>query len=483
MTNIKHKAYMLDTSIILDDTKNILRIYDNGQNYIFISNIVLAELNNKKDDAFSEVGFQAREFFRITDNNRGKTISIDELPEVLKFKNIENDKYYLLFADFSTKSSDDFESVPIYVVYREEYRAEKSFHQNHGLNDAKIAEITNDYNLKLLTNDISFKISAQIQGLNADSLKNYQVENANEIEFFHEITYKNIEDIVLENENFSNYEQFQLNEIIEDNNQTYESGVKKYAFYINKKLELIDFDKDFGENFDNELVKPMNIEQKFYFLMMTRLDNYITVAGGSTGSGKTLIALQAGLKLFKDGLIDGIIYARNTVAVEDRYSSLGFRKGDEKQKLGYFMYPLYNAINFTIENMTKNITKLKLENIGIENNMLKQSATENFMQKYNIETIDIAHLRGTTISRKFVIIDESQNMTTSTLKLIGTRIGEGTRLLITGDINQIDHPYLFKTRNALSLMLKKAKDDNFIAGIQLRHTIRSKIADWFDKQL
>jgi len=375
------------------------------------------------------------------------------------------------------------ESIPIYVIYREEYRAEKSYHQSHGLNDAKIGEIANDYNLKLLTNDISFKIAAQISGIDADSLKNYQVENANEIDFFNVLNYQTLDSIDFDFLNITNYEQFELREVVENSGQIFESGVKKYAFSYNKKFEILDFNKIFNEDFDNELVRPINMEQKFYYLLMTHPNNFITVAGGSTGSGKTLIALQAGLKLFKEGLVDGIIYARNTVAVEDRYSSLGFRKGDEKQKLSYFMYPLYNAINFTIENMTKNMTKLKLENIGIENSMLKQDATENFMQKYNIETIDIAHLRGTTISRKFVIIDESQNMTTSTLKLIGTRIGEGTRILITGDINQIDHPYLFKTRNALALMLKKAKDDNFVAGIQLRTTIRSKIADWFDKQL
>jgi PhoH-like ATPase len=103
------------------------------------------------------------------------------------------------------------------------------------------------------------------------------------------------------------------------------------------------------------------------------------------------------------------------------------------------------------------------------------------MKKYNIEVMDIAHMRGTTISRKFVIIDEAQNMTNATLKLIGTRMGDETRLVIMGDSGQIDHPFLSKRRNALVTLLNKAQHSNFIAGIQLRHTIRSNVADWFDK--
>jgi PhoH-like ATPase len=95
--------------------------------------------------------------------------------------------------------------------------------------------------------------------------------------------------------------------------------------------------------------------------------------------------------------------------------------------------------------------------------------------------MDIAHLRGTTISRKFVIIDEAQNMTNATLKLIGTRMGDETRLVVMGDPGQIDHPFLSKRRNALVSLLNKAQHNNFIAGIQLRHTIRSQVADWFDK--
>jgi PhoH-like ATPase len=214
---------------------------------------------------------------------------------------------------------------------------------------------------------------------------------------------------------------------------------------------------------------------------MTHPQNYVTVVAGSTGSGKTLVALQAGLELVEEGIVDGIVYARNTVTANDPQAELGFRKGDEEQKLGYFMYPLYAAVNFTIEHQSSRSIDARVEYTGNTNSIKRENATEVFMQKYNIEAMDIAHMRGTTISRKFVIIDEAQNMTIPTLKLIGTRMGDETRLVVMGDPGQIDHPFLSKRRNALVALLNKAQNTDFIAGIQLRHTIRSAVADWFDK--
>lgn len=186
--------------------------------------------------------------------------------------------------------------------------------------------------------------------------------------------------------------------------------------------------------------------------------------------------------MVKEDLVEGIVYARNTVTSTDRQSELGFRKGDQNVKLNYFMYPLYSAINFTIEQIAKQSITTNIEYLKDNSSIKKESSTETFMKEYNIEVVDIAHLRGTTISRKFVIIDEAQNLTNSSLKLIGTRMGDKTKLVILGDTRQIDHPFLSKRRNALVTLLQKAKGDCFVSGIQLRHTIRSEIASWFDIQ-
>ncbi|MDX1295862.1 MAG: PhoH family protein [Sulfurimonadaceae bacterium] len=481
-------CYLLDTSVILDDPANILRISEDNQNVVAITNIVLAEMNAKKDDMRSEAGFRAREFFRLADVSEGKTITLSDLPEgmcrCMQTGHCDNDKYYKLTLQFDKSLySSETEPIELYVIFREYYRVAEHFHGSKGLNDAKIGEIAKDYGLKLLTNDISFKIAAQVEQIEAESIRNASVERPDEIEFAHTYHYHENPQMP-EEEEHHNFEQITfIEEAQSESHEIYETGRQRYALYQNSQFEWCDFDRRFGEFFDDALVRPINLEQKFYYSILTHPQNYITVVAGSTGSGKTLIALQAGLELFKEGVVEGIVYARNTVTASDPSAELGFRKGDQEQKLGYFMYPLYSAINFTIEHQTKHSIESQVEYTGNINSPKRENATELFMANHNIEVMDIAHMRGTTISRKFVIIDEAQNMTNATLKLIGTRMGDETRMVLMGDPNQIDHPFLSKRRNALVTMLNKASHSDFIAGVQLRHTIRSEIANWFDKNL
>lgn len=420
----KQNCYLLDTSIILDDPLHIVRLYDNEQNAVLITDIVLAELNNKKDDMRGDAGFRAREFFRFSDNEQGKTIDFSDLPTCVQkcskinHKNYD-DKYYRLSVNFSASvlQTDQIGSdIPLYIIYRESYKIEKNFHHSQGLNDAKIAEIGSDYGLTLLTNDISFKIASEVQGINTQSIRDARVERPEEIEFAYSYTFQGDEPNVHNLKDHVNFEQISFVQEIEDSSQIYETGIQKYALMYNNRLDWCDFDRRFGEFYDDDLVRPINLEQKFYFAMLTHPQNYVTAVSGATGSGKTLIALQAGLELLKEGIVEGIIYARNTVTASDQQSELGFRKGDEAQKLGYFMYPLYSAINYTIAHMKKHSIDSQVEYTGNINSMKQETATESFMIKHNIEVMDIAHLRGVTISKKFVIIDEAQNMTSATFR-------------------------------------------------------------------
>ncbi len=480
------KCYLLDTSVILDDPVNILRISQENTNAVIITNVVLAELNNKKEDIRSEAGYRAREFFRLADQAFGEPIAAVELPpcivDTLDTSLCQNDRYYRLDLKFDRSLHGGEEVlIELIIVHREHYRISASFSEPKGLNDAKIGEIADDYDLILLTNDMAFRIASEIQGIPTQSIHNSSVESPELINFNYTYTYTDAPTFPTDGEHH-NFNQLSFaQKSLSSSGEWYESGVMKYAFSVNNGLEWCDFDRRFGEHFDDTLVRPINLEQKFYFAMMTHPQNYVTVVAGSTGSGKTLIALQAGLELVAEGIVEGIVYARNTITSNDQQAELGFRKGDEEQKMGYFMYPLYSAINFTIEHQSKRSIDARVEFTGTTNSIKRENATETFMKKYNIEVMDIAHIRGTTISRKFVIIDEAQNMTNATMKLIGTRMGDETRLVVMGDPGQIDHPFLSKRRNALVTLLNKALHSDFIGGIQLRHTIRSEVADWFDK--
>jgi PhoH-like ATPase len=483
----KQNCYLLDTSVILDDSANILKISQNNENAVVITNVVLSELNNKKDDMRGEVGFRAREFFRLAHNGNGTPVSFEALPlcmhDRLNEEECKEDKFYRLMIHFDRSlHGSDVVPIELYVIYRDNYRVSHTYHEAKGLNDAKIGEIAKDYNMILLTNDISFKIAAEVQGITSQSIQDASVDDVDKIDFAHVLYYG--DEPKLDDQEYFDFEQFSfIQEAKSSNDEIYETGIQRYALSHNKHLEWCDFDKRFGEYFDENLIRPINLEQKFYFSILTHPQNYVTVVAGSTGSGKTLIALQAGLELVNEGIVEGIVYARNTVTATDVHSELGFRKGDEEQKLGYFMYPLYAAINFTIEHQNKHSIEARVEYTGNVNSTKSENATVNFMARNNIEVMDIAHLRGTTISRKFVIIDEAQNMTNATLKLIGTRMGNETRLVVMGDTRQIDHPFLSRRRNALVTLLNKARNNDFIAGVQLRHTIRSEVANWFDKNL
>lgn len=464
------KLYLLDTSVILDDPENIEHIYQNGSNYVFITDIVLSELNKKKE-VLSEAGYFARQFFRLINGENGDEVKKSMFPDQ---EICEGDYIRKMYLKFPTGK------IEIYIIYRPAY---KTRGLEHGLNDARIGEIAKDYNLKLLTNDIAFKVQALAEGIEASSLHRDRVENPGDIDFHHTLKLpKGYDTLQLSKRKtfsaLSDWNTVEIDEEDTDENDTrYATGKKYFGFKINGRFEEQKLDDIIDET--KPYVRPMNLEQKLYYAMLIHPNNNITVATGSTGSGKTLIALQAGVYLQKQGIVDGIIYIRNTVTSNDKEAELGFRKGDEGQKLGYFMYPLYSAINFTIEKMRANSFNKRVEYSGDVNTIQRQSATETFIDKHNIEIYDIAHARGITIAKKFVIFDEVQNASNGTVKLIGTRMGEDSRIAFLGDWAQIDHPYLSKYRNGLVTLLKKAQTSNAISGIQLRHTIRSEVAGWF----
>ncbi|KIM12702.1 MAG: PhoH-family protein [Sulfuricurvum sp. PC08-66] len=480
------KRYLLDTSVILDDPANILRLFDDSENYVYITDIVLAELNNRKEDAQTEAGYRAREFFRLVDNNKGHSVTrkiLPDLPDAIDKTKTNKDRYYQLTATYQNADASQSQpvEVPLFVIYRPHYRITNSYTEKYGLNDAKIAEIADDYGFILVTNDIAFKIAAQVEGIASQSLRNASVENPDELMFDTTIYYADPTELTkrVELPDFTQVTLIQKSK--SSTNEEYQTGVTQFAIVVNGQLEMCDFDRRFGDKFSPMRVRPINVEQKFFYTILSHPLNNVIVVSGSTGSGKTLIALQAGLEMIEDGTIEGIVYARNTVTASDRYTEMGFRKGDQSEKLGYFMYPLYSAINFTIEHMKGVALDPNVEFSGNTNSVKKETATTTFMEKHSIEVMDIAHLRGTTISKKLVIIDEAQNMTNATMKLIGTRMGEGTKLCVIGDPKQIDHPFLSRRRNALVALMKKALNDSYVAGIQLRHTIRSETAQWFDE--
>lgn len=450
--------------MILDSVENLFFLYQDGDNRIFICDVVLNELDRKKD-LNSEIGFFAREFFRNI--HSGAVCESNFCAQ-------ENDKIHTLYF------SSDTRGIPLHIIHRPVFKTQ---FQDYGLNDARILEIARDYGLVLLTNDIALKIHAFSLGVAAQSLVRDRIENPQELSFLYpfEVHKDFIKESLEQKQEFRDLKNWSLLTVDElDNTESsfYQTGKKHYGLKCDGAFELLDFDALLEEYVF--YVKPINLEQKFFYALLMHPRNKITICSGATGSGKTLIALQAGLHLLKKGAVNGIVYLRNTVTANDKEAELGFRKGDENQKLNYFMYPLFSAINFMITKMQKESFAKRIEYRGEANSIQSKEATEYFIAKHNIEVMDIAHARGVSIAKKFVIFDEAQNASNATIKLIGTRMAEDSRIVFLGDPMQIDHPYLSKFRNGLVSLLKKAKQDDFLSGIVLHQTVRSEIADWFE---
>ncbi|RAX57344.1 phosphate starvation-inducible protein PhoH [Helicobacter monodelphidis] len=462
------KKYFIDTSIILDNIENLNVLYDE-ENLLFISDIVLLELGKKKEN-LGESGYFSREFFRLINHNLGEEITIESIGLKTLKKGDFLWKTYLKDLDFM---------IPLYIISRSHYATPMP---EWGQNDLKIAEIALDYGFTLITNDTALKIHSLSRGIQAESLERNSVHNVDSINFFHSFTC-HIQEIptIHQLQCFQELSDWSLIEITEEENtgnSRYLNGKKQFGFKIKGEFCPQNFDEIL--KIHNPYVLPLNLEQKMYYSLLIHPSNRISVVSGATGSGKTLIALQAGLTLLKMGMVDGIVYLRNTITANDKEAELGFRKGGESEKLDYFMYPLYSAINFMIAKMQKESLAKRIEYRGENKGEQKAEATEYFMKKHHISLIDIAHARGITIAKKFVIFDEVQNASNATVKLIGTRMGEESRIVFLGDTKQIDHPYLSRNRNGLATLLKMAKDDDYIAAIKLKQTIRSEIAGWFE---
>jgi PhoH-like ATPase len=454
------KKYLIDTSVIIDNpAQNLYKIYQNGNNDIYITDIILKELDKHKTSINNEVGISARSFFRAINKNKFKEVKNKAI--------LKGDRVYKVKLYFEEIN----QNIKIFIIKRKRYKEDFN-------NDFKIMEIGIDYKLKLLTNDISFKVNALSNGLHVESMKYDTVLSPENISFFKKVKIektKNYIDLI----NSLNIEKYitQL-EVIFINNEV-ETGEKKYLIRNGNSFTEIRTEKS---DFKELKIKPINIEQKFYIELLQK--NFkILVVSGSTGSGKTLMAIQEAMRRVKDQKdpINGIVYMRYTINTNDKFAELGFRAGDQNQKLNFYNYPLYSALNFILEKRKKE-DKKETDFSGID----KNEETEKLMKDFNISVTDIAHARGITISNKIVIFDEVQNTPNSILKLIGTRMGDNTKIILMGDFKQVDHPYLTKERNALVTMLRIAKEsnnNNIISAIQLKTTVRSEVAEWFEENI
>ncbi|ULB11382.1 PhoH family protein [Cereibacter azotoformans] len=206
-------------------------------------------------------------------------------------------------------------------------------------------------------------------------------------------------------------------------------------------------------------VEPRTEAQKAYVANL--FDHELAFGIGPAGTGKTYLAVAVGVTMLIGGVVDRIILSRPAVEAGER---LGFLPGDMKEKIDPYMQPLYDALN----------------------DFLPQKQLQKLMEEKRIEIAPLAFMRGRTLSNAFVVLDEAQNATTMQMKMFLTRLGEGSRMVVTGDRTQIDLPRgmasgladaerVLKTVRGVSFNYFSAKD-------VVRHPLVARIIEAYEAE-
>jgi PhoH-like ATPase len=206
-------------------------------------------------------------------------------------------------------------------------------------------------------------------------------------------------------------------------------------------------------------ISPRNAEQSFALRALLNDDIKLVTLAGTAGTGKTLLALAAALEMRQR--YRQILLARPVVPLSNR--DLGFLPGDISEKLDPYMQPLYD-----------NLTVIRHQ-LGDETTAAQQIVKMRESEKLLVTPL--AYIRGRSLQRIFFIVDEAQNLTPHEVKTIITRAGEGTKIVFTGDIRQIDQPYLDSLSNGLSYLINRMMGQSIYAHVTLEKGERSALAD------
>lgn len=216
-------------------------------------------------------------------------------------------------------------------------------------------------------------------------------------------------------------------------------------------------------------LKPINSQQALALDLLLNPNIPLVSITGKAGTGKTLLAVAAGLQM----VTDESVYQKLLVSrpVFPLGKDIGFLPGTVEEKLNPWMQPIFDNLDFLT-----NQGQTKKSHRSSEN-------TKELMEQNLLQVEPLTYIRGRSIPNQFMIIDEAQNLTLHEIKTIVTRAGKGTKIVFTGDPEQIDNPYVDSQSNGLSQLIEKMKDDKLSGHIHLSKGERSELAEAASKKL
>ena len=431
------KNFVLDTNVILHDYKCLSNFEEND---IYLPIIVLEELDHFKKGN-EQLNFNARQFTRelddlVDDNLFSSGASLGD----------EKGRLFILAKNVFPKELQEafMEKTPDHLILGATLQLTKDHPETKTI---------------LVTKDINLRMKARALGILAedyitDKVTNMDVFDREEL-VFDDVNPELIDKLYASNEGVD-VDEFSFKSDIDPNDcfVLKSNRASALARYIpsEEKVQRVEKTRAFG-------IEPRNAEQAF--AMEVLLDDRVQLVAltGRSGTGKTLLALAAALHKNED--YKQILLARPIVALANK--DLGALPGDAQEKVAPYMQPLFDNLNV------------------IKNNFSyqgKEIAVLDELQKNNKLVIEaLAFIRGRSLSETYFIIDEAQNLTPHEIKTIITRAGEGTKIVFTGDIHQIDSPYLDMQSNGLVYMIDRMKGQDLFAHVNLIKGERSELSE------
>ncbi|MTI68653.1 MAG: PhoH family protein [Firmicutes bacterium] len=432
--------YVLDTSVLLEDPNALFAFPDSE---VIIPTVVLEEIDSKKRLG-NELGRNARYVSRTLDGLR----KIGKLQDGVKLNNgsilrIElNHRHLENVKDYFTEVNNDNRILAVAMnLFKEE-------------NEKKISK-----NVTMVSKDVLVRVKADTLGLstqdysadkiiqNDDAYTGYNIINVHPslIDKFYIDQSLDISYEVFSNYLFKPHSFF----ILKDELGSSKSALAYYDSTLKKLKHLKLSEKDIWG------IYPRNAQQKMAFELLLNDDIPLVTMTGRAGTGKTLLAVVAGLfKTEELGLYKKLLVARPIVPMG---KELGFLPGDKEEKLRPWMQPIYDNLEFIFGSREGSIDGIIAG-----------------LKRVQVEALTF--IRGRTIPNQFIIIDEAQNLTKHEIKTIVSRVGEGSKIVLVGDPEQIDHPYLDSRNNGLTYLIEKFKDYNEAGHVTFTKGERSLLA-------
>ena len=431
------KIFVLDTNVLLHDYKCIYNFQDND---IVIPIVALEELDKFKKGN-DTLNFNARECTRELDELIGKADPVKGIP-IGK----GHGKLYLALGQKYPDSMKVSFPEPT-ADHRILAIAEKVSKDNPG---RKVVVVSKDINLR---------VKAKSLGIAAEDYTTDKVQNI-------EVIYKGIDTIdnvdpelinkIYQDRAGVSVDEFKFSREIFAHEYLILKGDNKSALThydpFERRINLVEKRKIYG-------IEPRNAEQALALDALMRPEINLISLTGKAGTGKTLLAVAAALQ--QAGTYEQIFVARPIIPLTNQ--DLGFLPGDVKEKIGPYMMPLF-------------------DNIGVIKHQFGANSKEvhkidEMLKDERLVITPLAYIRGRSLSNAFFIIDEAQNLTPHEVKTIVTRAGENVKIVFTGDIQQIDSPYLDSTSNGLSYLTDKMKGQKLFAHMNLVKGERSALAE------